>query len=73
MRNISKYNFSGEGVLLRSFMDIDCSTVEGEADQNRMNVDVGRGEIKVFHFAEVINELPLNGRLIETRVRIWSF
>ena len=56
MRNISKYNFSGEGVILRSFMDIDCSTVEGEADQNRMTVDVKRREIKIFHFAEVINE-----------------
>ena len=46
MRNISKYNFSGEGVLLNSIMDIQCSTTEGGADQNRIAVDVREGEVK---------------------------
>ena len=56
MRNISKYHFSGEGVLLNSIMDIHYSTAEGGAEQNRMVVDVMGGAVKVFHFAEVINE-----------------
>ena len=73
IRNISKYHFLGEGVLLNSIMDIYCSTAEGEADQNRMAVDVRGGAVRSFHFAEVINEWPLNGGIIETRVRIWSF
>ena len=46
MRNISKYNFSGEGVLLNSIMDIQCSTTEGGVDQNRIAVDVRGGEVK---------------------------
>ena len=29
--------------------------------------------VKNFHFVEVINEWPLNGKIIETRARIWSF
>ena len=73
IRNISKYHFSGEGVLPNSVMDIHCSTAEGGADQNRIAVDVRGGAVKIFHFAEDINEWPLNGRIIETRVRIWSF
>ena len=56
MRNISKYHFSGEGVLLNSIMDIHYSTAEGGAEQNRMVVDVMGGAVKVFHFAEVTNE-----------------
>ena len=56
MRNLSKYNFSGEVVLLNSIMDIHCSAAEGGADQNRVAVDVRRGAVKIFHFAEVINE-----------------
>ena len=35
--------------------------------------DVRGGVVKIFHFAEVINEWPLIGRIIETSVRIWSF
>ena len=70
MRNISKYHFLGEGVLLNSILDIHYSTAEGGADQNWMAVDVKGGAVKNFHFAEVINELTLNGRNIETRVRI---
>ena len=53
MRNISKHRFSGGAVLLNSIMDIHCSTAVGEADQNRMAVDVRRGAVKIFHFAEV--------------------
>ena len=73
MRNISKYHFSGEGVLLNSIMDIHCSTAEGGVDQNWMAVDVRGGEVKIFHFAELINEWPLNGRIMQTHVQIWSF
>ena len=47
MRNTSKYHFSGEGVVLNSIMDIDCSMAKGGADQNRMAVDV-RGAVKIF-------------------------
>ena len=28
---------------------------EAEADQNRMVVDVRKGAIKIFHFAEIVN------------------
>ena len=56
MRNISKYHFSGEGVLLNSIMVIHCSKAEGGADQNRMAVDERGRAVKNFHFAEVINE-----------------
>ena len=70
MRNISKYHFSGKKVLLNLIMDIHCRTAEGGADQNRMAVDVKGGAIKNFHFEDVLNELPQNGRIIETRVRI---
>ena len=58
MRNISKYHFSGEGVLLNSIMDIHYSTAEGGAEQNRMVVDVMGGAVKVFHFAEVTMNEP---------------
>ena len=54
MRNISKYHFSGEGVLL--IMDIHYSTAEGGAEQNLIVLDVMGGAVKVFQFAEVINE-----------------
>ena len=73
IRNISKYHFSDEEVPLNLIMDIHCSTAEGGADQNRMAVDVRGGTVKIFHFAEVINKWPLNGRIVEIRVRIWSF
>ena len=43
MRNISKYHFLGERVLLNSIMDIHYSTAEGGADQNRMAVHVRGG------------------------------
>ena len=56
MRNISKYYFSGEGVVLNSVMNIHCSTAEGGADQNRKAVDVRVEKVEIFHFAEVINE-----------------
>ena len=55
MRNISKYHFSGEGVLLNSVMDIHCIT-EGEPDQNRMAADVKGRAVKIFYFSEVIKE-----------------
>ena len=71
--DISKYRFSGRGVLLNSIMDIHCCTAEGGADQNRMVVDVRGGLVKRFHFVDVINGWSLNGKIIETRVRIWSF
>ena len=45
MRNISKYHFSGERVLLNSIMDIHYSTAEGGADQNRMAVHVRGGAV----------------------------
>ena len=51
--------FSGEGFLLNSMMGIHCSTAERGAEQNRMAVDVRGGAVKIFHFAEVINEWPL--------------
>ena len=54
MRNIWKYNFSGEGVLLNSIMDIHCSKAKGGADQSWMAVDVRRGVVKIFHFAEFV-------------------
>ena len=65
--------FSGEGLLLNLIMDIHCSAAEGGAGQNRMAVDMRGRVVKIFHFAEVINEWTLNGRIIETRVRISSF
>ena len=70
MRIISKCHFLGEEVLLNSVMDIHRSTAEGEADQNWMAADVKGGAVKIFHFPEVINESPLNGRIIKTRIRI---
>ena len=51
-------------------MDIHCSKADGRAVQNRMAIDVSGGAVKNFYFAEVINEWPLNGRIIETRVSI---
>ena len=45
MRNISKYHFLGERVLLNSIMDIHYSTTEGGADQNRMAVHVRGGVV----------------------------
>ena len=48
MRNISKYHFSGKGVLLNSVMDIQCSTAEERANQNLMAVDVKGGTVKTF-------------------------
>ena len=40
MRNILKYHFSGQGVLLNSITDIHYSTAKGGADQSRMAVDM---------------------------------
>ena len=56
MRNILKYHFPGEGVLLKSIMDIHISKAEEGADRNRMAVDVRVGAVKIFQFAKVINE-----------------
>ena len=56
MKNISKHHFSGGIVLLNSIMDTHFSTAERGAGQNRMLVDVREGAVKIFHFAEVINE-----------------
>ena len=71
MRNISKHHFSGGIVPQNSIMDTHFSTAERErdrererrerekrereADQNRMVVDVRKGAIKIFHFAEIVN------------------
>ena len=49
-------SFSSEEVLLNSITDIYCSATKGGADQNRMTVDVRVGAVKIFHFAEVLNE-----------------
>ena len=68
-----KISFSVEGVLLNSIMDIHGSAAEGRADPNWMTVDVRGGAVKIFHSVEVIDEWPLDGRIIETCVRIWSF
>ena len=46
MRNISKYHFPDEGVLLNSIMDI-----------MDMAVGVRGGAVKIFHFKEVMNEV----------------
>ena len=58
MRNIWKYHFSGEGVLLNSIMDIHCSKVEGGVGQYGLTVyeSRGRGGRQNFHFAEFINK-----------------
>ena len=45
MRNILKYHFSSERVLLNSIMDIHYSTPEGAADQNWMAVHVRGGAV----------------------------
>ena len=45
------------------------NTAEGGADQNQMVLDVREGAVKIFHFAEFINEWPLKGRIMETRVK----
>ena len=45
MRNMSKYHFSGERVLLNSIMDIHYSAAEGGADQNWMAVHVRGGAV----------------------------
>ena len=58
MRNIWKYNFQGEGVLLNSIMDIHGSNAKGGADQSWMAVDVRRGVVKIFHFG-VRNSMTL--------------
>ena len=60
MRNISKH-FSGGGTLLNSIMDIHSIKADGGADQNLIAVDVSWA-VKVFYFAEIINEWPLNGK-----------
>ena len=57
LRNISKYHFSGEVVLLNSVTDIHFSTAEGVVDQNRMAVDVRGWAVKIFHLSEVRKEL----------------
>ena len=49
------------------FSDIHCSERKGGVDQNRMAKDVKGGEVEIFDFADVINEWPLNERLVETR------
>ena len=49
MRNILKYHFSGERVLLNSIMDIHYSTAEGGADQNQIAVHV-RGGVAIGSF-----------------------
>ena len=56
MRNISKYDFSGERVLLNSVMNIHYSAAEGRADQNRMAVDVRGKTVGISNFAKVKNE-----------------
>ena len=56
MRNISKHHFSGGIILLNSIMGTHFSTAERRAGQNRMVVDVREGAVKIFHFADVINE-----------------
>ena len=60
MRNIWKYHFSGEGVLLDSIMDIHCSKVEGGVGQYWMTIyerrGGGGGGGQNFHFAEFINK-----------------
>ena len=45
MRNILKYRFSSQRVLLNSIMDIHYSTAEGGADQNQMAVHVRGGVV----------------------------
>ena len=45
MRNIWKYHFSGERVLLNSITDIHYSTAEGGADQNWVVVHVKGGAV----------------------------
>ena len=57
LRNISKYHFSGEVVLLNSVTDIHFSTAEGVVDQNRVAVDVRGWAVKIFHLSEVRKEL----------------
>ena len=79
MRNISKYLrmreyfqiFSDEGVLLNSFVEIHCSTAEEGLDQNRMAVNV-MGGLVLGQWRSQMNK-PIHGRIIETRVRIYSF
>ena len=56
MTNISKHHWSGRGMLQNSIMDIHRSTAEGWADQNWIAINVKGGALKIFHFAEVINE-----------------
>ena len=56
MSNISKNHFSGEEILLNSIMHIHCNTAEGGTDQNWMAVDERGGVVRIFYFAEVINE-----------------
>ena len=56
MRNISKYHFSGDGVLLNSIIDIHCTTAEGGTDQNWIVIDKRGGAVQIFHFTGVINE-----------------
>ena len=70
---ISKHHFLRGAVSLSSIIYVHCSTVDGGADQIWIAVVVRGGVVKIFDFAEVINEWPLNGRIIETCVRIWSF
>ena len=73
MRNVSKYHFLGEGVLLNPIMGIHCSTAGRGACRGWMVVDVRGGAIKIFHFPGVINEWTLNGGITQTRIGIWSF
>ena len=63
--------FVGGGVVfLRSMMEIRSIAAEGEADQIGWYDGM---DDQNFYLADVINEWPLNGRIIEACVRIWSF
>ena len=59
------------GILLNSIMCINCSTGDGEADQNQMAVDVRERLVKSFHFADVIKDRALcdNSSRLECRNR----
>ena len=53
---ISKHHFLRGAVSLSSIIYVHCSTVDGGADQIWIAVVVRGGVVKIFDFAEVINE-----------------
>ena len=49
MKLVNIVRFWAGGVPLNSVMNIHCSTAEGGADKNWMDVDMRSGTVEIFH------------------------